>query len=160
MQELGKDALEDMIEINKSQEIQAPVDVVWKLVADLDNEHKDWSLLRDVKTLSKTDNSVEREVKIRRGPMGEAKSVQTLVVDSAEKSTMLTITKGPMLGTRKIILNKLSQGRTKVDVNWAFEMKGVPGFAMGFVKDNIAGVTEEALSKIAEEATHSVATVN
>ena len=150
---------EELIEINRSQEVQAPIEAVWKLISDLDNEHKNWSLLRDVKTLSKTDNSVEREVKIRRGPMGEAKSVQTLVVDSTKKSTTLMMTKGPMLGTRSIVLTKLSKDRTKVDVNWKFEMKGVPGFAMGFVKDSISEVTEKALTQIAEEATRSVAPI-
>ncbi|MGI0090695.1 MAG: SRPBCC family protein [Nitrososphaerales archaeon] len=141
-----------MIEINKSQEVLAPFDAVWKLVSDLDNEHKNWSLLKDVKTLSKANNSLEREVKIRRGPMGEAKSTQTLVVDSAKQSTMLTMTKGPLLGTRKIVLSKLSEDRTKVDVNWKFEMKGVPGFAIGFVRDNISEVTEKSLAQIAKEA--------
>lgn len=141
-----------MIEINKTQEVQAPMEAVWKVVADLDNEHKTWPFLRDVKILGKTDNSIEREVKIRRGPMGEAKSVQTLVVDLSDRSTTLTMTKGPMLGRRKIVLTKLSEERTKIVVNWEFEMKGVPGFAMGFVKDNIADVTDKALSKMAEEA--------
>lgn len=149
-----------MIEINKSQEVPAPIEAVWKLVADLDNEHKNWSLLRDVKILGRTGNSVEREVKIRRGPMGEAKSVQTLVADFPNKSTTLRMTKGPMLGTRKIVLSKLSEDRTMIEVNWEFEMKGVPGFAIGFIKDNISEVTEKALSQIAEEAAHSVAPVN
>jgi len=141
-----------MMEINKSQEVRAPLDAVWRLVSDLDNEHKSWSLLRDVKILNKTDNSVEREVKIRRGPIGEAKSVQTLVVDSAQKTTTLTMTKGPMLGTRKISLSNSSDNETKIDVRWEFEMKGVPGFAIGFVEDNISDVTEKSLAQIAKEA--------
>ena len=31
-------------------------------------------------------------------------------------------------------------------------LKGIPGFAQGFVKDNISEETEKALAKIAEEA--------
>ena len=145
-----------MIMIEKSQEVQAPIDSVWKLVSDLDNEHKNWPMLRDVKILGKTDNSVEREVKIRRGPMGEAKSIQTLVVDAPKKSTMLTMTKGPMLGTRKVVLSKLSDDITRVDINWEFNMKGVPRFALGFVKDNISDVTDKALTKIKEDVETSV----
>lgn len=143
-----------MIEIRKTHEADAPIDAVWKRVSDLDNEHKDWPLLRDVKILAKTGNSVDREVKIRRGPMGEAKSMQTLVVDPATKSTNLTMTRGPMLGTRKISLSKISDDRTKIDVDWEFEMKGVPSFALGFVKDNIANVTAKSLEQIALEAEH------
>ena len=144
-----------MIEINKAQEAKAPVEAVWKLIADLDNEHKNWSLLRDVKILNRTDNSVEREVKIRRGPMGQAKSLQTLTVDPLKKSTMLTLTRGPMLGTRKISLSKLNRDQTKIDVNWKFEMKGVPRFALGFVKDSVSEVTEKSLAEIAEQASAS-----
>jgi carbon monoxide dehydrogenase subunit G len=148
---------ENMIEMSKNLEAQASLDDVWKIISDLDNEHKTWPFLKDVRILSKTDNSVEREVKIRRGPMGEAKSLQTLVVDSARKTTTLTMTKGPILGVRKIVLAKMEDGRTEVQVIWEFEMKGVPGFAIGFVKDNISEVTEKALEQIAEQAKHSVA---
>jgi carbon monoxide dehydrogenase subunit G len=149
-----------MIAIDKSQEARAPVESVWKIIADLDNEHRLWPFLKDVKILGRTENSIEREVKVRRGPMGEAKSVQTLVAHPVKRSTTLTMTRGSMLGTRKISLSKLSEDATRIDVNWEFEMKGVPGFAMGFVKDNIADVTEKALSQIAEEATRSVTAVN
>ncbi len=144
-----------MIEISKSVEAHAPIDAVWKQISDLGNEHKNWPLLRDVKILGRTANSVDREVKIRRGPMGEAKSVQTLVVDPTSKSTTLTMTKGPMLGTRKISLSKIAEDRTKIDINWEFEMKGVPGFAVGFVEDSISDVTEKSLECIAEQAVHS-----
>ena len=142
-----------MIEINKSQEAKAPVDSVWKVISDLDSEHNAWSLLRDVKILKKTDNSVEREVKIRRGPMGEATSVQILELYPAKKITTLKLTGGPMLGTRKISLVKSENGSTtKIDVNWEFDLKGMPGFAKGFVKDNVSDVTEKALAQIAKEA--------
>ena len=55
-----------------------------------------------------------------------------------------------MLGTRKISLIELGQNKTKIQVNWNFEMKGVPGFALGFVKDNISEATDKALEQIAK----------
>jgi hypothetical protein len=57
-----------------------------------------------------------------------------------------------MLGTRKIALSKIGDEQTKIDIDWKFEMKGVPGFALGFVKENIADSTEKALARIAEDA--------
>lgn len=141
-----------MVEISKSQEVKAPIESVWKLISDLDNEHKNWSMLKDVKITSRTENSIERQVKIRRGPMGEAKSVQNLSIDPSKRLTMLTLTDGPMIGTRKIILTKLGAGRTKIDVNWDFDMKGIPGFAKGFASDSVAHVTDNALEEIAKEA--------
>jgi carbon monoxide dehydrogenase subunit G len=140
-----------MVEINKSQEAHAPIETVWKAISDVEGEQKYWPVLKNVKILSRNGNTIEREATIRRGPLGEAKSTQTLVVDPQEKSTALKMTKGPMLGTRKIALSSISKDRTKIDVIWQFEMKGVPGFALGYVKDNISEATEKALREIATE---------
>jgi ribosome-associated toxin RatA of RatAB toxin-antitoxin module len=145
------------IQISKSKEVRASVTKVWSLVADLDDEHKPWPMLRSVKVLSRSKDTLEREVKIRRGPMGEAKSTQTLTADPARLVTTLTMTKGPMLGTRTIALTKVGDNETKIDVDWTFEMKGVPSFALGFVKDNISGATETALAQIAKEAGNGAA---
>ncbi len=141
-----------MIDIKQSQEVHAPVETVWKIFADLENEHKYWDALRSVKILSRKENEIDREVKIPRGPLGEAKSLQRLVVDSDTKSSTLLMTKGPMLGTRKIALQKISGKGTRIDVHWEFEMKGVPSFALGFVRNNISEVTTKALAQIAKEA--------
>jgi uncharacterized membrane protein len=141
-----------MIEIDKSVEVGAPVDLVWEVVSDLENEHRPWEFLRDVKVLDKTENSVKREVKIRRGPMGEATSVQTLTVDPAKRSTTLSLTDGPMLGNRTMLVSSPAEGRTSIKVHWEFEMKGVPGFAQGFVKDNVSEATTKALAEIASQA--------
>ena len=143
-----------MIEIDKSQEISAPIESVWQIIGDLENEQKHWDALRKVRILSRKDEfTVQREASIRRGPMGEAKSIQTLTIDPKQKVSTLTMTDGPMLGTRKILLASDDNGKkTKIDVIWRFELKGIPGFAQGFVKDNISNVTEKALAAIAEEA--------
>src|SRR5271166_2618978 len=135
-----------MIEINKNKELQTPIDTVWEAISDVEGELKYWPILRNVKILRRDGNTIEREATIRRGPLGEAKSTQTLVIEPQDKSTVLRMTKGPMLGTRKIALSSLDKGRTKIDVIWQFEMKGVPGFALGFVKDNISDATEKALN--------------
>jgi carbon monoxide dehydrogenase subunit G len=141
-----------MIEIDKGVEVGAPIEVVWTAVSDLENEHRPWEFLRDVKLLDKTENSIRREVKIRRGPMGEATSVQTLKVDPVKRSTTLSLTDGPMLGDRTLLVSSLGEGRTSIKVHWEFEMKGVPGFAKGFVKDNVSEATTHALAEIASQA--------
>jgi carbon monoxide dehydrogenase subunit G len=147
-----------MITINKTQEVSAPLDSVWDVVADLEHEHDYWSALNNIKILSRNGNTIEREATITRGPMGSAKSVQTLVLDP-KKSTILTLTKGPMIGTRKVVVSSLGEKKTKIQVDWEFEMKGVPGFAIGFVQENISKVTENALELIAREAEKTSVTV-
>ncbi|MDG6994728.1 MAG: SRPBCC family protein [Nitrososphaerota archaeon] len=141
-----------MIEISKSQEVDASVDSVWKIISDAEEESKYWKVLKNVKILSRKGNAVEREATIKRGPMGEAKSVQTLVLDRDARSTILTLKKGPMLGTRKITLSSIGSDKSRIDVSWKFELKGIPSFAQGFAKDNISEVTEKALTRIAEKA--------
>ena len=140
-----------MIEINKNRDAETSVENVWKLVSDAD-EQKFWPYLRKVKILNKNGNTIEREATISRGPLGEAKSYQTLLVDPKEKTTTLKMTKGPMLGTRKISLFSQSKERTRIEVNWKFEMKGVPSFALGFVKNSISEATEKALEEISTAA--------
>jgi len=143
-----------VIEISKSQEALAPTEKVWQVLSDLENEQKYWTELRNVKILHKKDGlTVEREATIQRGPMGGAKNLQTLTIDPSTKTSTLTMTKGPMLGSRKITLSSMDgDKKTKIQVHWQFELKGVPGFAQGFVKDNISEVTEKALAAIAEES--------
>jgi len=143
-----------MIEIRKSQETPTSVEKVWQLIGDLEHEQKYWTALRNVKILNKKDSfTVEREATIRRGPMGDAKSVQRLSLDPAKKTSTLTLIKGPLLGSRKIPLSSMDdEKKTKIDVSWQFELKGIPGFAQGFVKDNISEETEKALTTISEEA--------
>jgi len=140
-----------MIEITKNREVAAPVDKVWQLIGDLEHEQKYWTVLKNVQILKKDTLSVKREATIQRGPIGDAKSVQTLVLDPVRKISTLTMTEGPMLGERKIALTALDNGKTKISVDWQFELKGIPGFAQGFVKDNISEVTAKALSSIALE---------
>lgn len=137
--------------------MSAPAEKVWSLVGDLEHEQKYWTTLRNVKILSRKDEfTVEREASIRRGPMGEAKSYQTLSIDPKAMSSTLFLTKGVMLGSRKISVLPIDGGKkTKIDAAWQFELKGIPGFAQGFVKDSISDVTEQALAAIAKDAQSS-----
>ena len=53
-----------MITINASREISAPIDRIWNIVADVDNEPRYWRGTKTVKNISKADNKIEREVTI------------------------------------------------------------------------------------------------
>ena len=86
-----------------------------------------------------------------RGPMGDVKSLQTLILNPMA-STILRMTKGPLIGTRKIVLKSSAEKKTRIDVIWEFELEGIPEFAHSFVKNNISRVTENALTQIAEDA--------
>ena len=143
-----------MIRISKSREVASSVDRVWDAISNLDNEKKYWSVIKDIRILRRDGNTIEREATIMRGPMGDVKSLQTLVLNP-RASTILSMTKGPLTGTRTIVLDSSAEKKTRIDVTWEFELDGIPEFAHSFVKNNISRVTDNALSQIAEDLERS-----
>ena len=140
-----------IIRITKSREVSSTNDRAWNVISDLENEKKYWPVIEDVKILRRDGNTTEREATIMRGPIGNTKSIQTLILDP-KRSTTLRITKGILIGTRKIALRPSSEGKTRIEISWEFELNGIPEFAHSFVKNNISTMTENALSQIAQDA--------
>ena len=136
-----------MIKISKSRELASSVDRLWDAISNLDNEKKYWSVIEDVRILRRDGNTIEREATIMRGPMGNVKSLQTLLLNP-KASIILRMTEGPLIGIRKILLSSLGKKMTRIDVIWEFELEGIPGFAHSFVKNNISRITENALTAI------------
>jgi carbon monoxide dehydrogenase subunit G len=135
----------NMVTLNASQEVSAPLDRVWDVVADMDNEPKYWHGTKAVKNISRNGNVIEREVTIA---FRDSKCRQTVVLNP-KKSIQITITDGPMKGT-KVITLKPSGDRTRIDVVWEIKLAGFLGMFSGMVKKHIAEGTEEALARIAK----------
>jgi len=53
-----------MVEIQVSVEIDAQINNVWNIVSDIDNEPKFWKGTKEIRNISKKDNTVIREVTI------------------------------------------------------------------------------------------------
>jgi carbon monoxide dehydrogenase subunit G len=132
-----------MVTINASQEVSAPLDRVWDIVADMDNEPQYWHGTKAVKNISRNGNVIEREVTIA---FKDSKCRQTVVLNP-KKSIDITIRDGPMKGTKVVTLNP-SGGRTRIDVVWQIKLAGFLGMFSGMVKKHIAEGTEEALARI------------
>jgi uncharacterized protein YndB with AHSA1/START domain len=144
-------------EIRASREISAPIDQVWNVVSNVDNETKYWSTFKAIKNINKTAinmtaNTTEREVTLVVGPQGETITHQFVTVNSEQFVVQTNITEGPVTGTRLLTLNPSSNtNATKIDVLWNVDLSGIPIFGRGFAKDGIMRTTEEALSNIAAE---------
>ena len=134
-----------MATINASREVSAPLDRVWDVVADVDNEPKYWHGTKTVKNISKSGNTIEREVTIA---FKDSKCRQTVVLRPKE-SVEITITEGPLKGTKVVALSP-SGDRTRIDVVWDIRLTGFLGMFTGMVKKHIAEGTEEALERIAK----------
>ena len=144
-------------EIKASREISSPIDQVWNVVSDIDNEAKYWSTFKGIKnistaTINMTANTTEREVTIEAGPLGETVTHQFVTVNPEQFVIETNITEGPVTGTRTLILSHSSiANATRIDVIWKVDLSGIPFFGRGFAEDGILRTTEEALTNIAAE---------
>jgi uncharacterized protein YndB with AHSA1/START domain len=144
-------------EIKASREISAPIDQVWNVVSDVDNETKYWSTFKAIKninttSINMTSNTTERAVTIQTGPLGETITHQFVTVNPEQFVVETNITEGPVTGTRVLILSPSSNANaTKIDVLWNVDMSGIPIFGKDFARDGIMRTTEEALGRIAAE---------
>ena len=134
-----------MATISASREVSAPLDKVWDIVADMDNEPKYWHGTKTVNNISKSGNTIEREVTIA---FKDSKCRQTVVLNP-KKSVEIAITDGPLKGTKVVTLNP-SGDKTRIDVLWDIKLAGFLGMFTGMVKKHIAEGTEEALTRIAK----------
>ena len=67
-----------VVTIKDSQEISAPIDQVWDIVADVDNDPKYWPNLHTITNISKDGNVIEREVTVG---LRKSKSRQTILLN-------------------------------------------------------------------------------
>jgi uncharacterized protein YndB with AHSA1/START domain len=144
-------------EIKASREMSSPIDQVWNVVSNIDNETKYWSTFKAIKNINKTAtnttaNTTEREVTIVTGPLGETVTHQFVTVNPEQFVVETNITKGPVTGTRVLTLSPSSNtNATRIDAVWNVDISGIPFFGRGFAKDGIMRTTEQALSNIAAE---------
>ena len=117
---------------------------VWEIVSDVDRDPEYWTSISSISNTRKEGNLIERKVKV--GLLGKT-SWQTITLEP-KRSVELTMTKGPLRGTREIVLSSISPEKTRIEVSWEFEALGVPSFARSFVAERIKQGTKEALGKI------------
>lgn len=134
-----------MITINASREMYAPIDRIWNIIADVDNESNYWRGTK-TKNMKRVDNKIEREVTIA---FKDSKCRQTVLL-YPKQSVEIIITEGPIKGTRKIMLRPLDNHKTRIDVVWNIKLTGFLGVLTGLIKGHISKGTDEALARIAE----------
>jgi Polyketide cyclase / dehydrase and lipid transport len=138
------------VTIKKSREIFGSIDRVWEIMSNTDEDEKYWGAIRDIKVLRKEGNTIERDAYV--GPSAfSQKSRQTIVLDP-KRSIILTMSGDAMSGGRTVVLMPMGKNETRVDVEWNLELRSVPGFVQGIVKNQISKATEKALAKIAADA--------
>ena len=137
----------NMAEIRTSVEINAPLEKVWNLVSDLDNEPKFWKGTKEIRNVSKEGNTVIREVTIA---FKDSKCMQTVTLYPKEK-IHVGFTKGIINGTKTISLHPEGNS-THLEAAWDVKLSGMMGMFTGMVKKHIQSGTEQALQSIKQEA--------
>lgn len=132
--------------IETSIEINAPLEKVWGLVSDIDNEPKFWKGTKEVRNISKEGNIVNREIIIA---FRDQKCQQEVTILPKEK-IVAVFTKGIISGSKT--LNLIPQGnQTILQANWDIKLTGMMGMFTGMIKKHIRNGTNLALQSIKEE---------
>ena len=136
-----------MAEIRASIEVNAPLEKVWNLVSDLDNEPKFWKGTKEIRNISKENNIVTREVTIA---FKDSKCIQTVTLYPKEK-IHAEFTKGIINGTKTVSLQQEGNS-THLEAVWNIKLSGMMGMFTGMIKKHIQSGTEQALQSIKQEA--------
>lgn len=136
-----------MTVIQTSVEVNAPIEKVWQIVSDLDNEPKFWKGTKEVRNISKDNNKITREITIA---FRDQKCLQEVTLHPMEK-IQAVFTKGIINGTKTVTLNK-NNDRIILEAIWDIKLSGMMGMFTGMVKKHIKSGTEQALQSIKREA--------
>ncbi|MEO9310126.1 MAG: SRPBCC family protein [Nitrososphaera sp.] len=126
--------------------INAPIDRVWDVVSDIDNEPKFWKGTKSVRNISKDENVVTREVTIA---FKDSKCMQKVTFFPKEK-ILAEFTEGILNGTKTVKLTP-QDGKTKLETVWDIKLSGMMGMFTGMVKKHVKNGTEQALEAIKQE---------
>ncbi len=133
--------------INSSIDINAPIEKVWNIISDLDNEPKFWKGTKESRTISKDGNVIVREIIIA---FRDSKCMQKITLYPKEK-IYAEFTDGILKGSKTLNL-KPKENSLWLKVEWDIKMTGLAGMFTGMLKGHVKGGTEQALELIKLEA--------
>jgi len=136
--------------IDTSIDINAPIDRVWDIISDLDNEPKFWRGTKETRIISRDGNVETREITIA---FRDSKCMQKITIQPKEK-IYAEFTKGIIKGSKTLIL-KPKDDSSLLEANWDVKMTGKAGMFTGMIKKHIRSGTEQALESIKQKAESS-----
>jgi len=136
-----------MARIEVSVDISAPLDKVWDIVSDIDNEPRFWKGTKEVRNISKQDGRVTREITIA---FRDQRCVQEVTIEPKNRIHAV-FTEGIIDGTKTITLKPDGQ-KTRLGVVWEMRLAGMMGMFTGMIKRHVRSGTEQAVDGIRREA--------
>lgn len=135
-----------MATIDVEIEINASLDKVWGVLSDIDNEPKFWKGTKEVRNISKEENTLKREVTIA---FRDQKCLQEVKIYPKEKIEA-RFTKGIIEG-EKIVSLLAKDDKTILSTHWNIKLTGMMGMFTGMIKKHIKNGTNQAMQAIKEE---------
>ena len=139
-----------MATIDTSIEIKAPIEKVWDIISDLDNEPKFWRGTKETKIISRDGNIITREIIIA---FRDSKCIQKITLEPKER-IHAEFTEGIIKGSKTLNL-KSKDGGSLLEANWDVKMSGLAGVFTGMIKKHIRSGTEQAIESIKKQAESS-----
>ena len=135
-----------MVNFHTSKKINAPISNVWGILSDTDREPEFWHGTKSIKNISKSGNTVEREVVIA---FKNSVCKETVTIEPM-KSVTTEITEGPLKGKKTVVINADGEKACVVDVEWDIRLSGFMGIFTKMVKKHILDGTDDALDRISK----------
>ena len=136
-----------MVMIESTVLINAPIDKVWGIVSNVDEEPRFWKGTKETRNISKTGDIIKREITIA---FRDQKCLQDVRLYPRKKIEAV-FTKGIIDGTKTINLIPQEE-KTNLEVIWDIKLTGMMGLFTGMIKNHIKNGTDQALQSIKEEA--------
>jgi hypothetical protein len=139
--------------INLTKIVNSSKDKVWNIISNVDKNPDYWPI-SIVENISKSDNTVEREVTVPAPPFMDNKAHQIISLIPDQFTIIENQTQGVVTGVKTISLLQAENeaNKTEVSIVWNLDLSKIPGIGKGFAKDGISKSVDEALNKIADDS--------
>jgi hypothetical protein len=134
--------------IERNIRINAPKDVVWRIISDLKNEAEYWYGTKEVKTISTSDSKVEREITQN---FRNHKILQEAILHGPN-SVEIFYLKGLTEGKKTMTIEEISDSELNLKVLWDVHFSGIYWLATPFIARHTSSGTENALKRIKSAA--------
>jgi Polyketide cyclase / dehydrase and lipid transport len=125
-------------------DINADRETVWKIISDLENEPDYWYGTKSVRTISKTDCTISREITQN---FRNHKILQE-VTQEAPDYVEIRYLHGLTTGTKTMKIESISKDTQRLRVVWRIRFSGIFKLATPIIKRHTANGTVNALKRI------------